>query len=76
MTSNKIHSSWDFPTVENPPANARNTGLIPGPERFHMPWHHSQLSLCATTTEAQALEPGFCNKRSHYNEKPSHSNEE
>ena len=33
MTSNKIHGSWDFPAspaVENPPANAKNMGLIPG----------------------------------------------
>ena len=31
----------DFPggTVgENPPASAGNTGSIPGPGRFHMPW--------------------------------------
>lgn len=25
------------PTVENPPANAGDTGLVPDPERFHMP---------------------------------------
>ena len=24
--------------VKNPPANAGDTGLIPGPGRFHMPW--------------------------------------
>ena len=23
---------------KNPPANAGNTGLIPGPRRFHMSW--------------------------------------
>ena len=31
----------DFPggaVVKNPPANAGNTGLIPGPGRSHMPW--------------------------------------
>ena len=31
---------WDFPggpVVKNPPANAENTVLIPGPGRFHMP---------------------------------------
>ena len=30
----------DFPggmVDRNPPANARGMGLIPGPERFHMP---------------------------------------
>ena len=25
------------PVVKNPPANARNKGLIPGLERFHVP---------------------------------------
>ena len=32
---------WDFPggtEVKNPPANAGDTGLIPGSERSHMPW--------------------------------------
>ena len=33
--------NWDFPgvaTVKNPPANAGDTGLSPGPGRSHMPW--------------------------------------
>ena len=25
------------PVVKNPPANAEDTGFIPGPGRFHMP---------------------------------------
>ena len=32
---------WDFPggtMVKNPPANAGDTGSIPGPGRSHMPW--------------------------------------
>ena len=32
---------WDFPggaVVKNPPANARNTDLSPGPGRSHMLW--------------------------------------
>ena len=32
---------WDFPSgavVKNPPANAGDTGSIPGPGRSHMPW--------------------------------------
>ena len=36
----KIHPS-DFPggaEIENPPANAGNTGSSPGPGGFHMPW--------------------------------------
>ena len=31
---------WDFPVgtvVKNPPAKAGDTGLSPGPGRFHMP---------------------------------------
>ena len=45
--------------VNNPPANAGDTGWSPGPGRSHMPWgnwaHEPQLlSLRATTTEAHA----------------------
>ena len=32
---------WDFPggsLVKNPPANAGDTGLIPGPGRSHILW--------------------------------------
>ena len=44
----------------NPPANAGDMGLIPGPGRFHMAWatkaHVPQLlSPCAGTTEAWKL---------------------
>ena len=38
------------PVIKNPPANAGDTGLIPGLGRYCM-----QLSLCATTTEARRL---------------------
>ena len=34
-------NKWDFPggaVVKNLPANAGDTGLIPGPGRSHMPW--------------------------------------
>ena len=34
-------SQKDFPSgpaVKNPPANAGDMGLIPGPRRFHRPW--------------------------------------
>ena len=52
----------DFPggTVgKNPPANAGDTGLIPGLRRFHMPQNNYAPSLQllrphAATTEAQA----------------------
>ena len=32
---------WDFPAGpvgKNPPANAEDMGLIPGPRRFYIPW--------------------------------------
>ena len=35
--------------VKNPPTNAEDTGLIPGPGRF--PHAVGQLSSCITTTE-------------------------
>ena len=44
----------DFPggsVAKNPPANAGDTGLIPGLGRF--PRAVGQLSPCAATTEAQ-----------------------
>ena len=34
-------TAWDFSggaVVKNPPANAGDTGLIPGLGRSHMPW--------------------------------------
>ena len=37
----KNQRHWDFPggtVVQNPPANARDVGSIPGPGRSHMPW--------------------------------------
>ena len=46
---------WGFPggsVVKNPPANAGDTDLIPGPEIFHVPRSNSAhvpqlLSLCS-----------------------------
>ena len=48
--------SLDFPggsVDKNPPASAGDTGSIPGPGRFHMPWNqrHGQQSPCTATTE-------------------------
>ena len=72
--------------VKNPPANAGDTGSIPGPGRSHMPQSNKAhvpqlLSLCSRAREPQLLkpahlEPVLCNKRSHRNEKPVHRNEE
>ena len=48
------------PVVRNLPASAGEMGLIPGLERFHVPWgsYTPRLplwSLLATTTEAHVL---------------------
>ena len=56
----------DGPLVKNPPANAGDTGLIPGPGRSHMPggqlsWHmartetHASQSPCSPTREVTAV---------------------
>ena len=60
--------------VKNPPANAGDTGSIPGLGRSHMPWSNS-------AHEPQLLKPTclelvLLNKRSHGNEKPTYRNEE
>ena len=57
-------SYWNYPVgpvVKNSPANKRDTGSIPGPEKCHMPWatkpvHHNYW--------AHALEHVLCNKKS------------
>ena len=56
------------PVVKTLPANAGNTGLIPGPGRFHI----LQLNLCTTTTEPTCLEPVLRKRRSHCKDKPVH----
>ena len=89
------HSLWyknragGFPggaVVENPLANAGDTGSSPGPGRSHMlqinQAHVPQLlSLRSTAREPQLLkparlEPVLHNKRSNCNEKPPHHNED
>ena len=60
--------------VKNPPASAEDTGSIPAPGRFHMPWGSS---VCAMQLRKSAsLEPVLCHKRRHHIEKPMHSNED
>ena len=41
--------------ARNSPANAGDTGMIPGLGRFHMPWatQPQPLGLCAAATEAR-----------------------
>ena len=80
----QTEQSWDFPggtVVKNLPANAGDTGSIPGPGRSHMLWsnytHEPQLlSPRATTTEACVPRARALQQVSHHNEKSVHRNKE
>jgi len=65
----ELHASL-VALVKNPPANAGDTGSMPGPGKFYMPQsnqaHMPQLPMPAS------LEPVLHSKRSHFNEKPAH----
>ena len=66
----------DFPggTVDkNLPANAGDTGLIPGPGRFLMPQSNQAQAL--QVLKPMSLKPVLRNK-SHHNEKPLYPSEE
>ena len=60
-----LKKNMGFPggsVVKNPPANAEDTGPIPGLGRSHVPWsnyaHEPQLlNLCSKTWEPQLLSP-------------------
>ena len=52
---------------KNPPANARDMGLIPGLGSFHMPQGNK---ACVPPL----LKSVLCNKRIHHNEKPAQYN--
>ena len=57
-------SYWDYPVgpvVKNSPANKRDTGSIPGPEKCHMPWATKPMRH---NYWAHALERVLCNKKS------------
>ena len=72
------------PVVKNPPWNARDTGLIPGPGRSPMPQGNwacvpQLMSLCSGACKLRLLKPvrpRACapHKRSHLNGKPTHCN--
>ena len=66
----------DFPggrVDKNPPANAGDMGLIPGPHALGQ-LSATALSLHVAITEAWASEPVHCSKRSRCDEKPAHRN--
>ena len=84
-----LDKTWDLPggpVVKNPPANARDTGLITHLRRLYTlqgnEAHAPQpQSLHSRTREQQLLrpewlEPVLLNMRSHQNEKPAHHKEE
>ena len=69
LKTNTVGTSLGGPVVKNPPVNAGDTGLIPDPGRFHVPWsnytHRPQL------LSQHALGPTMDNKRGRNNEKPA-----
>ena len=56
------------PMVKNLPANAGDTGSIPG-QKTKLSHAVGPLSPCATTTEPVCLQPVLHNKRKHCSEK-------
>ena len=61
------------PVVKNPPANAGDTGLIPGPGRSDMP--RSTEARAPQLLKPAHLEPLLCSNRSH-RKKPTRCSEE
>ena len=66
--------------VKNPPANARNTGLIPGPGRSHVQQSNQVrmpqlLSLCSGARESQLLQPHATTTKSQHAREPRVCNE-
>ena len=71
----KTHTQMNFPggpVVGNPPANARDMDLIPGPGRAHMPWDNQ--AWAPQLLKPMHMEPMLCNKRRHHSEMPTHCN--
>ena len=54
---------------KNPPTNTGDTGLIPGPGRFHMLWATEACVL--RLLKPGYLEPVLHNERDHHNKKPT-----
>ena len=86
--SNKMIGPSGGLVVKNPPANAGDTGLFPGPRATIKPAHHN-IWACALelvshnywapvnhVLKPSCLEPVLHSKRNQCNEKPMHSNEE
>ena len=58
------------PEVKNPSASAGDMGSFPGSGRSHVPL--SNKARVPQLLSPSSLEPLFCNRRSHRNEKPAH----
>ena len=56
--------------VKNPPANSGDTGLIPDPERFHVPWSNSAGAPQLLSLRSGAREPRDSTARAPQPEKP------
>ena len=57
------------PMVKNPPANAGDMSLIPGPGRIHM--LQSNQAQASDYWSSHTLEPMLHNKRRYHNGKPT-----
>ena len=67
----------DFPggsAVKNLPANAGDTGLIPGPGRSHI--HQGSQARALQPLTPVWLETALHNTRNHSDEKPEHCHED
>ena len=69
------------PLVKNPPCNARDRGLIPGPGDptccgASKPMSNNYWAWTPQLLKPACLELGLCNKRNHGSDKPVHCNEE
>ena len=77
IVKNQNSMNSDFPggaVDKYLPANAGDTGLSPGLERFDVPQRNQ--AYAPQLLKPPSLDPVLHNKRSHCNEKPTRYNEE
>lgn len=79
--SENVARTFPVTVDKNLPANARDMGLIPGVEQFHMPRAPQLLSPRSRARELQMLKPVplelvLSNERRHRKEKPAHPSAE
>ena len=66
----ETNALYGGPVVKNPPANAGNTGSIPGVGGFHIPW--SSQARVPQLLKPSHPEPVLHTGKSHHGEKPAH----